>query len=95
MHVVKIYLQEGTPVTGQAAALYVGDEWIKKYFAFEGGIFFNVYDRLNCTDWIVRTIMGEDAAREIWVCGPAAYIVLKALAFSLRARTRMRTTSST
>lgn len=31
-----------------------------------------------------RTIMGEDAEREIWVCGPAAYIVLKALAFSLR-----------
>lgn len=31
-----------------------------------------------------RTIMGEEAAREIWVCGPAAYIVLKALAFSLR-----------
>lgn len=30
------------------------------------------------------TIMGEDAEREIWVCGPAAYIVLKALAFSLR-----------
>jgi len=28
--------------------------------------------------------MGEDAAREIWVCGPAAYIVLEALAFSLR-----------
>jgi hypothetical protein len=31
-----------------------------------------------------RTITGEDAEREIWVCGPAAYIVLKALAFSLR-----------
>lgn len=31
-----------------------------------------------------RTIMGEDAEREIWACGPAAYIVLKALAFSLR-----------
>lgn len=31
-----------------------------------------------------HTIMGEDAKREIWVCGPAAYIVLKALAFSLR-----------
>lgn len=31
-----------------------------------------------------RTIMGEDAERDIWVCGPAAYIVLKALAFSSR-----------
>lgn len=31
-----------------------------------------------------RTIMGENAERDIWVCGPAAYIVLKALAFSLR-----------
>jgi hypothetical protein len=31
-----------------------------------------------------RTIMGEDAERDIWACGPAAYIVLKALAFSLR-----------
>ena len=31
-----------------------------------------------------RTIMGEDAERDIWVCGPGAYIVLKALAFSLR-----------
>ena len=28
--------------------------------------------------------MGEDAERDIWVCGPAAYVVLKALAFSLR-----------
>ncbi len=31
-----------------------------------------------------RTIMGEEAERNIWVCGPAAYIVLKALAFSMR-----------
>lgn len=31
-----------------------------------------------------RTIMGEDAEREVWVCGPAAYVVLKGLAFSLR-----------
>jgi len=30
------------------------------------------------------TIMGEDAERDVWVCGPGAYIVLKALAFSLR-----------
>ncbi|MFO7654128.1 MAG: hypothetical protein R6X25_09935 [Candidatus Krumholzibacteriia bacterium] len=31
-----------------------------------------------------RTIMGEDAARDVWVCGPGAYIVLKALAFGSR-----------
>ena len=31
-----------------------------------------------------QTIVGEDATREIWVCGPGAYVVLKALAFDLR-----------
>ncbi len=31
-----------------------------------------------------RTIMGEDAARDVWVCGPGAYVVLKALAFDSR-----------
>jgi hypothetical protein len=31
-----------------------------------------------------RTIMGEIATRDVWVCGPGAYVVLKALAFSLR-----------
>jgi len=31
-----------------------------------------------------RTIRGELATREIWACGPGAYVVLKALAFSLR-----------
>jgi hypothetical protein len=31
-----------------------------------------------------KTIEGERATREIWICGPAAYIVLKALAFNLR-----------
>lgn len=31
-----------------------------------------------------RTIMGEQAKREVWVCGPGAYVVLKALAFNLR-----------
>jgi len=31
-----------------------------------------------------RTIMGEDATRDVWVCGPGAYVVLKALAFDLR-----------
>ncbi len=28
-----------------------------------------------------RTIQGEKATREIWVCGPGAFVVLKALAF--------------
>ena len=31
-----------------------------------------------------QTIMGEDASRAVWVCGPGAYVVLKALAFDLR-----------
>ena len=30
------------------------------------------------------TISGEKAERDVWVCGPGAYIVLKALAFDLR-----------
>jgi hypothetical protein len=28
-----------------------------------------------------RTILGEKAAREVWVCGPGAFVVLKALSF--------------
>jgi hypothetical protein len=28
-----------------------------------------------------RTIFGEKATREVWVCGPGAFVVLKALAF--------------
>jgi hypothetical protein len=28
--------------------------------------------------------MGEDVARDIWVCGPGSYVVLKALAFESR-----------
>ena len=31
-----------------------------------------------------QTIMGEDASREVWVCGPGAFVVLKAIAFDLR-----------
>ncbi len=31
-----------------------------------------------------HTIMGENAARDVWVCGPGAYVVLKALAFDAR-----------
>jgi hypothetical protein len=30
------------------------------------------------------TIAGEKASREIWVCGPGAFLILKALAFKLR-----------
>lgn len=28
-----------------------------------------------------KTLLGEEATREIWVCGPGAFIVMKALAF--------------
>jgi len=31
-----------------------------------------------------RTVLGEQATRDVWVCGPGAYVVLKALAFDLR-----------
>ena len=31
-----------------------------------------------------QTIAGEDATRDIWVCGAGAFVVLKALAFGLR-----------
>ena len=31
-----------------------------------------------------RTILGEHATREVWVCGAGAYVVLKSLAFRLR-----------
>ncbi len=31
-----------------------------------------------------QTIRGELARREVWVCGPAAFVVMKALAFRLR-----------
>jgi hypothetical protein len=31
-----------------------------------------------------RTILGERATRGVWVCGPGAFVVLKALAFDLR-----------
>ncbi len=30
------------------------------------------------------TILGERAERDVWVCGPGAFLVLKALAFDLR-----------
>jgi hypothetical protein len=33
-----------------------------------------------------RTLRGAHAARDVWVCGPAAFVVLKALAFRNRAK---------
>jgi len=41
------------------------------------------------------TIAGEAAERDLWVCGPGAFVVLKALAFDGRGETRTPTTSST
>ncbi len=40
-------------------------------------------DRLQITV-TGQTVAGEQASRSLWVCGPGAYIVLKALAFHLR-----------
>ncbi len=31
-----------------------------------------------------KTIFGENASRDVWVCGPGAFVVLKALAFQSR-----------
>jgi hypothetical protein len=31
-----------------------------------------------------ETVLGERATRQVWVCGPGAYVVLKSLAFSKR-----------
>jgi hypothetical protein len=31
-----------------------------------------------------KTLLGEEATREVWVCGPGAYVILKALAFDDR-----------
>lgn len=42
-----------------------------------------------------QTIAGEDATRDIWVCGAGAFVVLKALAFGLRGENKVPTTSST
>lgn len=35
-----------------------------------------------------QTPFGEDAKRDIWVCGPGAYIILKALAFDSRGESK-------
>jgi hypothetical protein len=35
-----------------------------------------------------RTLSGADASREVWVCGPGAYVVLKALAFEKRSENK-------
>ena len=44
MFVVKLYLSGIELMGGQGVALYVGNEWVRKYYAFSGGIYFNVYD---------------------------------------------------
>jgi hypothetical protein len=38
----------------------------------------------ECIPITGNTIMGAQAEREVWVCGPGAYVVLKALAFRSR-----------
>jgi len=35
-----------------------------------------------------KTILGAKASRQIWVCGPGAFVVLKALAFGTRAENK-------
>jgi len=35
-----------------------------------------------------KTILGGKASREMWVCGPGAFVVLKALAFGIRAENK-------
>jgi hypothetical protein len=45
------------------------------------GLAFEDRDRVRLDG---RTILGERATREVWVCGPGAFVVLKALAFDLR-----------
>jgi hypothetical protein len=44
MRVVKLYLDPSALSGGRGAALYLGDHWIRKYWEFPGGIYFNVYD---------------------------------------------------
>lgn len=35
-----------------------------------------------------RTILGERTTRDVWVCGPGTFVVLKALAFDLRGESK-------
>ena len=42
-----------------------------------------------------RTIFGEKAKRDFWICGAGAFVVLKAFAFDAAGRTRTPTTSTT
>lgn len=44
MLICKVYCSfEGMPKS-QLPALYLGDFWVRKYFAFSRGIYFNIYD---------------------------------------------------
>lgn len=47
------------------------------------GLHLAFVDRLRVT-LSDKTIRGEDATRDVWVCGAGAYIILKALAFGIR-----------
>ena len=42
--IVRIALEEMPPATSQGWALYVKDERIPKYWAYQGGIYFKVFD---------------------------------------------------
>ncbi len=44
VHLVKVYFDSPLPVTGSAFYLYVGDAWIRRYYGFNGGVYFNVDD---------------------------------------------------
>jgi len=58
---------------------------IEKDFAavITPGLHLAFQDRLRFP-LVGSTILGEKASREIWVCGPGAFIILKALAFGTR-----------
>ena len=43
-YLVKIAFEEMPPVTSQGWALYVNDQRIPKYWAYQGGIYFKVFD---------------------------------------------------
>ena len=58
---------------------------IEKDFAavITPGLHFAFLDRRKVT-LKGKTLLGEKAGRDIWVCGPGAFVVLKALAFGQR-----------
>ena len=44
VYLVKVRLEAVPPATGLAWALYVGDDRVPKYFAYEKGVYFKVFD---------------------------------------------------